>query len=205
MDQVFTTTSLYALLGVSAIAGIAKLASDTLLPKDASKTDRWTFVWLIFDGLIHFSYEGSWLYFSTFGRQVNTSAGPLAAMWREYSAADFRWGVADPNIVSLEILTVLGAGPLCLYIAYQIMKNDPARHYWIIVMSTAELYGGFMTFCPDWLIGSPNLNTSNWLHLWVYLIFMNTIWVVIPLILMVDSYGHVASALRGAGKKIKFT
>lgn len=47
MDQVFTTTSLYALLGVSAIAGIAKLASDTLLPKNASKTDRWTFVWLV--------------------------------------------------------------------------------------------------------------------------------------------------------------
>lgn len=27
-----------------------------------------------------------------------------------------------------------------------------------------------MTFCPDWLIGSPNLNTSNWLYLWVYLV-----------------------------------
>ena len=33
-----------------------------------------------FDALIHFSYEGSWLYYSTFGRQVNTSAGPLAQM-----------------------------------------------------------------------------------------------------------------------------
>lgn len=26
-----------------------------------------------------------------------------------------------------------------------------------------------MTFCPEWLTGSPNLNTSNALHLWVYL------------------------------------
>lgn len=89
---------------------------------------------------------------------------------KEYSAADFRWGVADPTVVSLEILTVLGAGPLCLYIASKIAKRDPARHYWIIVLSTAELYGGWMTFCPEWLTGSPNLNTSNWLHLWVYLV-----------------------------------
>jgi len=34
----------------------------------------------IFDALIHFCYEGSWLYYSTFGRQVNTSVGPLAQM-----------------------------------------------------------------------------------------------------------------------------
>jgi hypothetical protein len=26
-----------------------------------------------------------------------------------------------------------------------------------------------MTFCPEWLTGSPNLNTSNPLFLWVYL------------------------------------
>jgi hypothetical protein len=27
----------------------------------------------------------------------------------------------------------------------------------------------WMTFCPEWLVGSPNLNTSNPLYLWVYL------------------------------------
>jgi hypothetical protein len=27
-----------------------------------------------------------------------------------------------------------------------------------------------MTFCPEWLTGSPNLNTANWLHFWVYLV-----------------------------------
>jgi len=61
---------------------------------------------------------------------------------REYAKADFRWGTADPTVVSLEILTVLGAGPLCCYIINQLIRNDPARHYWIIVLSTAELYGG---------------------------------------------------------------
>ena len=60
----------------------------------------------------------------------------------EYARADFRWGFADPTVVSLEILTVLGAGPLCCYILYQLVNKDPARYYWIVVLSTAELYGG---------------------------------------------------------------
>jgi hypothetical protein len=65
---------------------------------------------------------------------------------REYAAADARWGTADPTVVSLEVLTVLGAGPLAALIVYQIVKRDPARHHWIVVLSTAELYGGCVFF-----------------------------------------------------------
>lgn len=65
---------------------------------------------------------------------------------KEYARADIRWGLADPTVVSLEILTVLGVGPLCCYIIYQLIKDDPARHYWIVVISTAELYGGYERF-----------------------------------------------------------
>ena len=66
---------------------------------------------------------------------------------REYAAADSRWGTADPTIVSLELLTVLVAGPMAAFIVYQIVKRDPARHYWIIVLSTGELYGGYAFLC----------------------------------------------------------
>ncbi|KAI0266084.1 Emopamil-binding protein [Gloeopeniophorella convolvens] len=194
--SVFTATSAASLAGVAAIAVTASTAARALLPKGAPWQDRATFIWLTFDALIHFIFEGSFLWLSTFGRTVDTSVGPLAQMWREYAAADSRWGTADPTVVSLEILTVLGAGPMAAYIVYQIVKNDPARHYWIIVLSTAELYGGWMTFCPEWLTGSPSLDTSNALFFWVYLVFMNTIWVIIPLWLMYDSYTRIASSLR---------
>ncbi|KAJ8080428.1 hypothetical protein AAF712_003141 [Marasmius tenuissimus] len=193
---IFTTTSLFSLLGVAGVGLTAYVASKAFLPKNASGKDRFTFIWLAFDAMIHFSFEGSWLYLSMFGRQVNTSTGPFAEMWKEYTAADFRWGVADPTVVSLELLTVLGAGPICCYILRLLAKNDPARHYWLVVLSTAELYGGWMTFCPEWLTGSPNLDTSNPLYLWVYLVFMNVIWVVIPFWLMADSYQYIAKALR---------
>ncbi|KAF9046751.1 Emopamil-binding protein [Panaeolus papilionaceus] len=203
LAQVFTKVSAFSLAGVLGVGTVAYLASKTFLPKNARWQDRYTFIWLAFDALIHFSFEGSFLWLSVFGRQVNTSTGPFADMWREYAAADFRWGVSDPTVVSLEILTVLGAGPMCCYILKQLVNDDPARHYWIIVLSTAELYGGWMTFCPEWLTGSPNLNTSNVLHLWVYLFFMNVIWVIIPFGLMYDSYKHIAGSLRAQQRLAK--
>ncbi|KAL1682234.1 Emopamil-binding protein, partial [Schizophyllum commune] len=188
--SIFTLTSLFSLLGVLTLGTVAYGSSRKFLPKNASSTERFTFIWLAFDALIHFFYEGSFLWLSMFGRQVNTSTGPLAEMWKEYAFADARWGTADPTVVSLELLTVLGAGPLACYILTQLARNDPARHYWIVVLSTAELYGGWMTFCPEWLTGSPSLDTSNPLYLWVYL------WVVIPVWLMYDSYNQIAKSLR---------
>ncbi|KAG9315757.1 Emopamil-binding protein [Chiua virens] len=196
LDQIFTLTSALSLAGVASVGLVATAAANTLLPKNARWQDRFTFIWLAFDAMIHFSFEGSFLYFSTFGRTVNTSTGVLVEALKEYTLADARWGTADPTVVSLEILTVLGVGPICCYVLYQIIKNDPARHYWIIVLSLSELYGGWMTFCPEWLTGSASLDISNPLYLWVYLVFMNSIWVVIPVWLMWDSYGHIAGSLR---------
>ncbi|OBZ71297.1 Emopamil-binding protein-like protein [Grifola frondosa] len=204
-SQIFTATSAYSLAFVTLVGVAAYASSKALLPRNARWQDRVTFVWLAFDGIIHFSLEGSFLYYSMFGRQVNTSPGPMAQMWREYALADARWGTADPTIVSLEILTVFGIGSMCFYVLKQLVQNDPARHYWIIVLSTSEIYGGWMTFCPEWLTGSPSLDTSNALYLWVYLVFMNVIWVFIPLWLMVDSYTHIASSLRSAQANAKIS
>ncbi|CCM03513.1 uncharacterized protein FIBRA_05647 [Fibroporia radiculosa] len=195
---IFTETSAYSLAFVAIVGVVAYVSSNTLLPKNARWQDRFAFIWLAFDAMIHFTFEGSFLWLSTFGRQVNTSVGPFAELWKEYARADARWGFSDPTVVSLEILTVLGAGPMCCYILKQLAQDDPARHYWIVVLSTAELYGGWMTFCPEWLTGSKYLDTSNILYFWVYLVFMNVIWVLVPLWLMVDSYGHIARSLRAS-------
>ena len=57
-----------------------------------------------------------------------------------------------------------------------------------------------MTFAPEWLTGSPNLVTSNPIYLWVYLVFFNGLWVVIPLILLYESWCDMQSETP-AGKK----
>ncbi|PWN41340.1 Emopamil-binding protein [Ceraceosorus guamensis] len=172
------------------------LSSQLLLPKRASRKTRFIFTWLAFDALCHSIIEGSFLYYSTFGRSINTSQGFLAYLWKDYARADKRWGWSDPTVVSLEILTVLGAGPLAAYCCYLLLNDVAAYHYWAVVLSTAELYGGFMTFCPEWLTQNKNLDASDWMLFYVYLCFMNLAWVFIPFYLLLDSYGSITAGLR---------
>ncbi|KAK0523019.1 asparagine-linked glycosylation protein [Tilletia horrida] len=195
------TRTLVALGFVGSLVAGAFLLKQVFLPPHLNRSDKWRriFLWLAFDGLCHLILEGSFLYLSTFGRTVSASSSFFAYLWQDYSRADIRWGHAEPTVVSLEILTVLGGGPLALYCAYLLSKEDGRYHYWAIVLSTAELYGGFMTFCPEWLTGNKGLNGSDWVLLYVYLWFMNMIWVVIPVYLLVDSYSFLARSLKSIG------
>ncbi|XP_065253603.1 emopamil-binding protein-like [Emys orbicularis] len=166
--------------------------------------DRWVLGWLCYDVLVHCTLnpsqcahstscthhtgqEGPFVYLSLIGT-VAESDNIFASLWKEYGRADARWLYSDPTIVSLEILTVVLDGLLALILIYAIIKDKYYRHFIQITLCVCELYGGWMTFCPDWLIGSPNLNTSNWLYLWVYLVFFNGIWVVLPGLLLWQSW-----------------
>lgn len=53
-----------------------------------------------------------------------------------------------------------------------------------------------MTFCPEWLVGSPSLRTDNILYAWVYLVFFNGVWVVIPAALLYDSWVEMKAAFQ---------
>jgi hypothetical protein len=158
---------------------------------------------------------------------------PFAQLWMVYANADKRWagvdlvsgmcpaigevvadGDSSQTVVSLELLTVFGAGPLAIYICYLIAKRDPKVNFWLVVIATAEIYGsepsfpldlspfttadlpllGWMTFCPEWLVGSPALVTDNWMYLWLYLVFFNGLWIVVPLWAMYFASGEISKA-----------
>ncbi|KAL8895840.1 MAG: hypothetical protein Q9192_003408 [Flavoplaca navasiana] len=143
------------------------------------------------------------------------SSSPTALLWQEYARADTRWANTDTNILSIELLTVLIAGPLACYICYLLQRqplgrstntDDNAAKLWfsIIVLATGEIYGGFMTFAPEWLSGNTSLSTGNWMYLWLYLVFFNGIWVVVPGWCLWVAWGEVkrAFAKRGEGEKL---
>ncbi|EAU85829.1 ebpl-prov protein [Coprinopsis cinerea okayama7 len=205
MTSLLTLQSTLGIAGVALLGVSASAAANVFLPKNARKADRYVFIWLVFDALIHFLYEGTFVYYSTFGRTVNTSTGIIADIWKEYALADLRWGVADPTTVAIEIITVLGAGPLCFYILHLLANNDHRGYFWLVVLSTAEIYGGWMTFSPEWLVGSPNLETSTFLNKWVYLFFMNFIWVIVPFFVLVHAFNNISNAFKAteAGSKRK--
>lgn len=130
-----------------------------------------------------------------YGSEYGTN--PFAALWMEYAKADKRWGGSDLTVISLELLTVFVAGPMAVWICNCLSKGDRQVWFWMVVLATAELYGGFMTFAPEWLSGSPNLDTSNFMYKWIYLVFFNAgLWVVIPLWILYEAYGEITDALR---------
>ena len=110
----------------------------------------------------------------------------MGGVWRQYGRADARWQVRDPNIISLELLTVFLMGPLCLYLFYLIYKIGNIRsekintnvnvlvgwrHVIQIIVCVSELYGGWMTFCPEWVDENKNLDGSTFILLWVRFIY----------------------------------
>ncbi|XP_031217794.1 emopamil-binding protein-like [Mastomys coucha] len=165
----------------------AGCALGLLLGRGRSAVERWVLAWLCYDSLVHFVLEGAFVYLSIVGN-VADSQGLIASLWKEYGKADTRWLYSDPTIVSVEILTVVLDGFLALVLIYAIVKEKYYRHFVQIALCVCELYGCWMTFFPEWLVGSPSLNTSSWLYLWVYLVFFNGVWVLIPGLLLWQSW-----------------
>lgn len=88
--------------------------------------------------------EAPFVYLSLGGRTVGTSHGFFASIWQEYSLADKRWAVADSCIVAVELLTAAFAGPLALFTAWLVQRNDLQYHFWLCVLCVAELYGDYV-------------------------------------------------------------
>lgn len=171
----------------TALYGVAGVVFVYLLAKNFSTEEKVILIWLVFDILIHLTVEGSFVVLSLVGT-VLESDHFTALMWKEYAKADYRWGVSDPTIVSLEILTVTVVEVFAVVLVYAILKNKYYRHFLQISLCICELYGGWMTFCPEWLTGSKNLTTDNFLYLWVYLVFFNGLWIVFPVYMLWQSW-----------------
>jgi hypothetical protein len=171
-------TTVISLLAVLALLAGAYGASIKVLPKTATLKTRILFIWHFFDALIHFVFEGSFLwncFFVTYslptsfsssrnhpqvtlftppdvywlGKRdllygANYGTGPLSRLWQEYAKADKRWGGTDLTVVTLEVLTVFVAGPLACWICYLLTKEKRKLNswFWMIVLATAEIYGG---------------------------------------------------------------
>ncbi|XP_036313599.1 emopamil-binding protein-like isoform X2 [Pipistrellus kuhlii] len=172
---------------LSAALLAAGCALGLRLGRGRAAAERAALAWLCADALVHGALEGSFVYLSFMGN-IADSEGFLASLWKEYGKADARWLHFDPTIVSVEILTVALDGFLAVVLVYAILKEKYYRHFIQITLCVCELYGGWMTFSPEWLMGSPSLSTNHWLYLWVYLVFFNGLWVLVPGLLLWQSW-----------------
>ncbi|KAK0719769.1 Emopamil-binding protein [Lasiosphaeris hirsuta] len=202
--DLFDQTTIVSLLSTVAILTFAVALSRAVLdPATTPSRLRFLFVWHAFDALIHFCLEGgyypdaeNYLGTSDVVHGVQAGEGAVASLWMVYARADRRWAGADLGVISLELLTVFFVGPLAVFACYDIAKKNPRANIVMIVLATAELYGGFMTFCPEWLVGNINLDSSNFMYLWVYLVFFNMLWVLIPFYSIYVSSADIFDAFK---------
>ncbi|KAK3603694.1 hypothetical protein CHS0354_023300 [Potamilus streckersoni] len=185
-DQLISMVTVVSLLVTVVYAGAGFLFA-WCFRRRLSPVDQLITIWLVFDVLVHFTLEGSFVLLAL-TVTPEKSDHFTALVWKEYGKADARWATFDATIVSLEILTVGFCAPLAAFLIYAILKNKYYRHFVQIVLCVCELYGGWMTFCPEWLTGSKALNTGNFLYLWVYLVFFNALWVIIPIAMLWQSW-----------------
>lgn len=80
------------------------------------------------------------------------------------------------------------------------MQRDPRlRHALSDPVVLLNCCPASASIIAEWIAGSPKLHTDNPVHLWVYLFFMNALWVLIPVILLVDSSMRIVAACAQVG------
>ena len=157
---VIDQTTILSLSAALSVLITAYAVSLRVLHTSTTTKLRILFIWHLFDSLIHFTFEGSFLYncFFTYTSVPHASdyphpasltspgvyfmgyadrlygsrygTGPTAKLWQEYAKADKRWGGADLTVISLELLTVFAAGPLAAYICELIRRRDSGGKLW---------------------------------------------------------------------------
>jgi len=159
---------------------------------------------------VSFLAQPSRLYGTAYG------SGPIAEFWQEYAHADRRAGGADLTTVCMELLCVFVIAPCAFYVCRLLQKGQYGKAwFWMTFIASSELYGSkphppltparcelvtdkysdFMTFGPEWLTGSPNLNTSDPVYFWLYLLFFNAgLWGLIPAWVLWESYHAIGFA-----------
>ena len=153
-------TSILSLSAALSVFITAYAVSLRVLHTTTTTKLRILFIWHLFDSLIHFTFEGSFLYncFFTYTSVLHSSdyphpasltspsvyfmgyadrlygsqygASPTAKLWQEYAKADKRWAGADLTVISLELLTVFAAGPLAAYICELIRRRNSGGQLW---------------------------------------------------------------------------
>ena len=63
----------------------------------------------------------------------------------------------------------------------------------MLLLINASLGNDCVSYFVEWIEGSPNLNGSDFNLLWIYLVFMNGLWVVVPLLLLWDSFARISN------------
>ncbi|KAI0231903.1 3-beta-hydroxysteroid-Delta(8),Delta(7)-isomerase [Lamellibrachia satsuma] len=139
---------------------------------------RMKICWFLMCGLIHCVVEG---YFSIYHRTLAGHQTFFGQMWKEYAKGDSRYLTSDTFTVCMESITCYIDGPLAFLAVYAFLYKRPYRHIVQITLSLCQVYGAVLYFLTE--LKDDFVHGEMWhpLYFWFYFVFMNSLWIVIPL------------------------
>uniref|UniRef100_A0A8C5D9V3 EBP cholestenol delta-isomerase n=1 Tax=Gouania willdenowi TaxID=441366 RepID=A0A8C5D9V3_GOUWI len=82
-------------------------------------------------------------------------------------------------------------GPFSFWAVYAFLTNKSYRFVLQLIISVGQLYGVVLYFFTEHRDGYAHSELGHPVYFWFYYVFMNVLWVVIPMVLIVDSWRHL--------------
>ncbi|KAJ8301172.1 hypothetical protein KUTeg_020159 [Tegillarca granosa] len=155
--------------------------------------------WFFVCGFIHIILEG---YFSLYHRSLVEKMTYLAQMWKEYGKGDSRYVTSDTCIVIIESITAVVDGPLCFLTVFSFLSGNSYRYILQLIVSTCQLYGDTMYFLTEFKEDFIHSEFGHPLHFWFYMVILNSFWIIIPLIMIIDSCVNLSQSQDKCDKMI---
>ncbi|KAM3423442.1 hypothetical protein BST61_g873 [Cercospora zeina] len=200
-------SSVFTLLGAFSGASIVLFTSTFILVKRIQPTltrgELFTIMWFVLSGTIHIFFEG---YFISNFSELASQQTFMAQMWKEYAFSDSRYLTSNGLVFCLETITVFVWGPMCLLVAALTVIRNPWRYPLQIIVSLAHLYGDTLYYATsffDEAVHGISYSRPEPVYFWFYFVLMNSLWIVIPAALILQSSWTAASAIAAAGKRVE--
>ena len=103
---------------------------------------------------------------------------------------------SDTFTVCMESITCFVDGPLAFLAVYAFIRNRPYRHIAQLTLSLFQLYGDVLYFLTELKDGFPHGQMWHPQYFWFYFVFMNSLWIIIPLVCIFESSVALNAAQR---------
>ncbi|XP_048879052.1 3-beta-hydroxysteroid-Delta(8),Delta(7)-isomerase [Brienomyrus brachyistius] len=161
---------------------------------------RLALCWFAVCGFIHGIIEGWFcLYYSI----IPSDQSFLSQLWKEYSKGDSRYVIADNFTVCMETVTAVFWGPFSVWIVLAFLYNHSYRFVLQLIVSLGQLYGAVLYFYTEHREGYAHSQLGHPIYFWFYFVFMNLLWIVLPLLLIADAWTNLSSAQTLSDNKVR--
>ncbi|XP_012880582.1 PREDICTED: 3-beta-hydroxysteroid-Delta(8),Delta(7)-isomerase-like [Dipodomys ordii] len=159
--------------------------------------------WFAVCAFIHLVIEG---WFSFYNKTLLRDQDFLSQLWKEYSKGDSCYIIWDNFIICMETITASMWGPLSLWVVIAFFRQQPVCYVLQLVVSLGQIYGDVLYFLTEYGDEFQHSEMGHPVYFWFYFVFMNSLWLVIPRILLLDfvkQLTHAQSMLDSRVTKAK--